>query len=570
MANTHYIEFTVDHTKVPSDQTDFIVFLDFSQLGAGHGFWSRISASGGEIRCYNEAGTTEYAREIVDIDSTAETGEVHVKVSGTLSSTADQKIRVEYGDTGLSDYAVTATYGRNAVWSDSAIRAHLNEDPSGSAPQIIDSTGNGNDGTANGTMTSGDLVSGKIGQALDFDGDDDYINFGNDASLSLNNHSAFTISLWAYSAVAYQTIVLKEYEYSLDTRASAVFRIRLCNGFYNWETRIEGSAYDDGNWHYVTYVWTGTQVGLYVDASIDISFQDDGISSTSDASNDLQLGFSDNYEWSNPLDEFGIRFEEMSADWITTEYNNQNSPSTFYSVSAEQSIAGGTTGTIDQSLPSVTQTAAITQTQQIQGTQFLSGITQTASATESAPGITATADQALFTINQSATATQEQQGSIDHSFPTLNQAVSSTQQQQGQIDQTLPSLNQSGAVSVNAVTATGDQSLPSLIQSAASQQGQQGQVDQSFPALTQNATAELPFDASISQTLPSLSQSSNVQIAYQGTVSQTLNGITQSATAVLGAVTVQSIIELQGSLVRQYELQGSFVRTVELEGEIDD
>jgi hypothetical protein len=39
------------------------------------------------------------------------------------------------------------------------------EDPSGTAPQVIDSTSNSNDGTSAGSMTSGDLVDGEIGKA---------------------------------------------------------------------------------------------------------------------------------------------------------------------------------------------------------------------------------------------------------------------------------------------------------------------------------------------------------------------------------------------------------------------
>ena len=52
------------------------------------------------------------------------------------------------------------------------------QDPSGTAPQILDSTSNHHHGTSNGSMTSADLVDGDLGKAIDFDGGDDYINCG--------------------------------------------------------------------------------------------------------------------------------------------------------------------------------------------------------------------------------------------------------------------------------------------------------------------------------------------------------------------------------------------------------
>ena len=56
-----------------------------------------------------------------------------------------------------------------AVW-------HLEEDPGpGGAGDINDSTANNNDGTAEASMTSADLVSARIGDGLVFDGAGDFI-----------------------------------------------------------------------------------------------------------------------------------------------------------------------------------------------------------------------------------------------------------------------------------------------------------------------------------------------------------------------------------------------------------
>lgn len=56
---------------------------------------------------------------------------------------------------------------------------------------VMDKTGNGHDGTVNGGAT---LVAGKFGQALSFDGSDDFVDCGNAGSLNLG---VFTVTFWA-------------------------------------------------------------------------------------------------------------------------------------------------------------------------------------------------------------------------------------------------------------------------------------------------------------------------------------------------------------------------------------
>ena len=60
----------------------------------------------------------------------------------------------------------------------------------------LDRSGQGNNGVLKNMATSTARVAGKIGQALDFDGVNDYINPGNPASLQLTG--AMSISAWVY------------------------------------------------------------------------------------------------------------------------------------------------------------------------------------------------------------------------------------------------------------------------------------------------------------------------------------------------------------------------------------
>lgn len=69
-----------------------------------------------------------------------------------------------------------------SVWDSNFVAVyHMAQDPSGGTDCILDSTSNELHGTPAGSMTSGDLIDGAIGKAIDLDGSNDYINMGYDA-----------------------------------------------------------------------------------------------------------------------------------------------------------------------------------------------------------------------------------------------------------------------------------------------------------------------------------------------------------------------------------------------------
>jgi hypothetical protein len=166
-------------------------------LPTGHQYWTDGKDDGSDLRIYSVDGAgnkTEIPREVVFIDKTNKKGEVHFL--GDLDSTTDTTFRVYYGATGLSNYDHGHTFGRNAVWTNFVAVYHLNEDPSGPAPQAIDSTGNGNDLTSGGTMTSNDKTTGVLGSALRFEGTDDNLYLGNPVPQIHGVATALTISAW--------------------------------------------------------------------------------------------------------------------------------------------------------------------------------------------------------------------------------------------------------------------------------------------------------------------------------------------------------------------------------------
>lgn len=337
------IKITVDNTKVDADLTDFPVYVDLSDLGTD--FHTNVKSDGGDIRITKSDGTTEVAREIVAIATGSETGEMHFQADGTLSSSTDTDYYIYYGNSGASEPASSATYGSENTWdANYLVVYHLQEDPSGTAPQMVDSTSNSNDGTSAGSMTSGDSVAGKLagGNALDFDGSDDDIRSG--SNLGITGTGSRTISCWVNLN-------------STPADADPIVSMGTTNYFNlvtglggdgNWGIRTgtsappandlpssSSSSSDIGTYVYLAGTYDGTTSRLRRNGS-QIATGSRTLS-TSDSIFRVAEGSQTTRNPPAKIDEARISNVRRSDSWLITEYNNQNSPSTFYTVGAQES-----------------------------------------------------------------------------------------------------------------------------------------------------------------------------------------------------------------------------------------
>jgi hypothetical protein len=347
---TYRKKITIDNTKVSANHVDFPVYVDLSDVGT-----TNMNGDCGDIRMTTSDGETEVAREVVDCD------ELHFLADDNLSSSADKDYYIYYGNASASDYATDATYGAENVWTDYEAVYHLAEDPSGTAPQIIDSTASSTDGTSEGSMTSGNLVSAKIGQGLDFDGSNDAIDLGTPSALYLEN--TFTVQGWLKGTTA-------SWGGFIDTRKNDNTYYGYVVGVNNTGVPIllarasTGQLYTRGNtdlsdssWHYVVGTLdksSATGMKLYTDASeVTYDNQDSPTGlGTMHTDNPAQIGTAQQGGlgyYDGIFDEIRARDTVLSADWISTEYNNQNSPSTFYTVGSEEE-SGGDTGTTTEEI----------------------------------------------------------------------------------------------------------------------------------------------------------------------------------------------------------------------------
>ena len=328
----HVATITIDHTKVPGDLTDYVGLIVPDGSAGYSALYALCLEGGGDIRLFKSDDTTELAREIVSFSVSAETGEIHYKYSGTLSSSVDTDIHV-YADGSSADYAVGATYGRNAVWSDYSGVFHQ-KDGSGTA---INSTGNGNL-TAVGSPAS---AVGEIGDAVNYTGGNDY--HSNNSVTGATTLVPITLQAWVSPNASSSTesiVYVGEdgAEHGLLLRSNGVWALSQAQSNVQAEAVISLTS---GTFYMFHGVFTSsTQREIFVNGELEatstateVVADADGIiigSRHSTASQGLNAR----------TDEVRVRNSALSADWITTEYNNQNSYSTFYSVAA---VAGGST-----------------------------------------------------------------------------------------------------------------------------------------------------------------------------------------------------------------------------------
>ncbi|HWN68563.1 MAG TPA: DUF2341 domain-containing protein [Haliangium sp.] len=317
----------VQAPAVPGSLADFPVL--FSVVDPD--IRARAAADGSDIYFTDALGVTRLVHEIEKWDPTTGALVAWVKIP-SLSASLNTVLYVNYG--GQAEPVTPAN-----VWtSDFAAVWHLAQDPGpGTSRGIIDSTG-GNDGTAHESMQSGDLVAGQIGNAIDFDGTDDEITFNN----PITGSRSHTISAWVNqrsssnddAVVVLGTGVMNQARWLYSVRSGGDVAV----GFYT-NDRTSGTNIENDGWRLLHWTYDGTTSRLYVSGaqqgadftagSVDTRGNTGWIGNVSAAA------FGSNLNLNGQIDEVRIATVARPVEWITTEFNNQSSPATFYTVGPE-------------------------------------------------------------------------------------------------------------------------------------------------------------------------------------------------------------------------------------------
>ena len=338
---TYRFKLTVDNTKVSGTQTDFPVYVDLGDVASAHGFWEGVQADGDDIRVTDSSGDDLVPVELVAINTGSETGELHFKA--TVSGGADTDFYIYYGNGTVAGLASSATYGSENVWSNNYGAVwHLEES---SAENVKDSTSNDVDeGTPSSSATD---IAGKMGRAFDFNNSTNSIFFDTNVS-AISPTAQVSMSMWFES----------------DTQASDV--LWYCrgdstskgHGIWFWDSNLRPSIgsggsgliwtnvtyamsnINNGTWYHYTAAWDGSTAKHYVDGVERDSYSKTGAIQYSGTQCMIGSRASgDDYD--GTIDEVRISTVGRSGGWVLTEYNNQSSPSTFYTIGAEEEDAAG-------------------------------------------------------------------------------------------------------------------------------------------------------------------------------------------------------------------------------------
>jgi len=185
--------------------------------------------------------------------------------------------------------------------------------------EAIDRSGNGN----NGTITGATPINGKVGQALDFDGVDDYI-VGTGYEYSIYTMSAWikvsgTISNWK-GIVAYTDSSGNRREIGLNGSGTPI----IVYGSQKYKTSL-GSDLDDNAWHYVVGTYDGSTAQLYIDG-VSVSLGSEGTGGAAAGTNIMWIGrlipsTENNYRFTGKIDEVRIYNRVLTAQEVLRLYN---------------------------------------------------------------------------------------------------------------------------------------------------------------------------------------------------------------------------------------------------------
>jgi prepilin-type N-terminal cleavage/methylation domain-containing protein len=341
---------TIDHTKVST--VNSTTLTNFPMLFSGTYSWLATTANGGNVTNSNgyditftsdAAGVNLLPFERESYNAT--TGAVNFWVQvPTVAATTNTTIYLWYDNPNIT----TDPSNKNGTWNSNYVGVwHLAET---SGTTNADSTSNGLNGTK-ASATQPNPATGEISGAQQYNNSGtggstptDYDMISSNSKLDFSGN--FTVSAWVKSTeshIANYWPMIIDNEYS-----GSGYDLVLFNGTYDshwyfeiWNATptqfdVDGaSSITDGNWHYIVGQRIGSTIYSYQDGAAANSSA--AFSGTAGAADSLAFGTDPHHDggagnYKGTLDEVHISNIARSADWIVTEYNNQNSPGTFYTV----------------------------------------------------------------------------------------------------------------------------------------------------------------------------------------------------------------------------------------------
>jgi len=346
----YYRAITIDHTKVPNtDQTSFPVLFSgtyspYLKTVANGG--KVQNASGYDITFTSDAAGTHllpFERE----NYNATTGEIEAWVQiPTVSHTTDTVIYLQYDNVAIT----TDKSNTTGTW-DANYKAvyHFNG-------ALTDSTSNAVALTAPTSPPT--ATTGQIAGAQAFTSTTCLYS----AASIIGGATTYTMSAWASpsSTAGVQTVLTVGYDTSnswpsgmIGWQENSMIVNTTWQGFDDSDS-VSGGYFGStvnvsaNTWAYITLVDTAGSYQLYVNGvpsgspfsfSASGSLLDIGCRYQQHHTASNHSGYAFLNPFTGLIDEVRGSIVARSADWIKTEYNNQSSPGTFYTVGAETPVS---------------------------------------------------------------------------------------------------------------------------------------------------------------------------------------------------------------------------------------
>ena len=338
----YYKEITIDHTQVSGDQlTSFPVLISI------HGDTDLIAAQddGDDIIFTNGNNTQKYNHQIERyIGSSGSASMVAMVMIPTLSGTTDTVIRMWYGNG-----TCTSQQNPEAVWDSNFMAVfHLNEtsEGGGSYDDHYDSTANNNDGELGSAPQMNPDAIGKIDGSVDFEGTgESYIETTDSNSLDITG--SITMEAWTKmdelpnTAKGVSLLICKRERidkgYCMGITKDGEVQAGIGDQFHF----TSGMNLQINTWYHIVSVYEETNSGtvtIYINGNPElVEYTSGTLSATAE---EMRIG-SCSYDapcskqLDGIIDEVRISNTARSSGWVITSFNNQNNPSGFYTIGAQ-------------------------------------------------------------------------------------------------------------------------------------------------------------------------------------------------------------------------------------------
>lgn len=345
MAYSFFRSITIDHTKCGSgNSTNFpaLFYGTYTYLKTTGNSGDVTNANGYDIIFTSDIlGVSLLDFELVNYSATTGAVEFWIRIP-TLSSSVDTVIYLFYGNASVTTYQgnTNGTWNSNfkGVW-------HILTSSALTSP-MPDSTSHAASGTlANVSAAAGQIDGGFTHTAL---AGQPFITVS-DTSLP-SGSTARSVSVWLNgngsnfgngALVYWGTAATHQLQRLYFSDAHTI----VANGGGGDDVSFDnGSNFTNNVWYHAAYTYDGTNVRIYLNGASVAG--PTAVSWNTVLVGTCWLGGTNpalaSFSFTNPgiEDEIHILSAVLSADWILSEYNNQSSPSTFYTISSPTSIGG--------------------------------------------------------------------------------------------------------------------------------------------------------------------------------------------------------------------------------------